>query len=174
MAWPIWSRSVLWFNGSNPTLFSKVSINYKFIVSSTIFKSIINGSHRQIGVGHQSISMIWTARAIGVFCACTMSGLAFGSSWMNTTRRKLVYFGLAHFIISASLFTVPFLFNLIQTLVVFGFMTFSTGSYDVADNGFVHQLLGTQYSRPIIQSLHACASLGFLSCKFEISILSNL
>ena len=111
---------------------------------------MVNCFHRQIGVGHQSISMIWTARAIGVFCACTMSGLAFGSSWMNTTRRKLVYFGLAHFIISASLFTVPFLFNLIQTLVVFGFMTFSTGSYDVADNGFAHQLLGTQYSRPVV------------------------
>ena len=79
----------------------------------------------------------------------------------------MAYFAIAHFIISASLFAVPHVLNLTQTVITFGFMTFATGSYDVADNGFVHQILGTQYSRPIIQSLHACASMGFLSCRYS-------
>ena len=124
-------------------------------------------------MGHQSISMIWTARAVGTFFACTMSGQAFGSSWMSTTRRKLLYFASAHLIISISMYNIPFLFNLIQTLVCFGFMTFATGSYDVADNGFVHQKFGTKMSRPVIQSLHAFASVGFLSCK-SASFIANM
>ena len=124
-------------------------------------------------MGHQSISMIWTARAVGTFFACTMSGQVFGSSWMSTTRRKLLYFASAHLIISISMYNIPFLFNLIQTLVCFGFMTFATGSYDVADNGFVHQKFGTKMSRPVIQSLHAFASVGFLSCK-SASFIANL
>ena len=52
-------------------------------------------------------------------------------------------------------------------------MTFATGSYDVADNGFVHQKFGTKMSRPVIQSLHAFASVGFLSCK-SASFIVNL
>ena len=129
-----------------------------------LFRSIIS---RQIGVGHQSISLIWTARAFGAFFACTISGQAFGSSWILTTKRKLSYFGTAHLIISTCLFLVPFVKDLPQTLSTFGFMTLATASYDVSDNGFVHELLGTKHSRPIIQSLHACASIGFLSCKFH-------
>ena len=129
---------------------------------------ILSNNFRQIGVGHQSISLIWTARAFGAFFACTISGQAFGSSWISTTKRKLSYFGSAHLIISTCLFLVPFVKDLPQTLVTFGFMTLATASYDVSDNGFVHELLGTKHSRPIIQSLHACASIGFLSCKFQV------
>ena len=169
MAWKNGSWIVLWINGSNSTLLGKVSFTiFKFMKKFTIWSN-----YRQIGVGHQSISMIWTARAVGTFFACTMSGQVFGSSWMSTTRRKLLYFASAHLIISISMYNIPFLFNLIQTLVCFGFMTFATGSYDVADNGFVHQKFGTKMSRPVIQSLHAFASVGFLSCK-SASFIANL
>ena len=118
--------------------------------------------------------MIWTARAFGAFFACTISGQVFGSSWILTTKRKLSYFGTAHLIISTCLFLVPFVKDLPQTLSAFGFMTLATASYDVSDNGFVHELLGTKHSRPIIQSLHACASIGFLSCKFHNNTCKNL
>ena len=44
---------------------------------------------------------------------------------------------------------------------VFGVLTFATGSFDLADNGFMNMMFGPVISKPLVQSLFACASLGF-------------
>ena len=54
---------------------------------------------------------------------------------------------------------------------VFGVLTFATGSFDLADNGFMNMLVGPIFSRPLVQSLHACASIGFLTIATLLSLL---
>ena len=50
-------------------------------------------------------------------------------------------------------------------------MTFASGSFDAADNGFMNMLVGPIFSRPLVQSLHACASIGFLTIATLLSLL---
>ena len=42
---------------------------------------------RQIGVGHQTVSLLWTARAAGDSTGYLLSGTTFGSSWMDSSRQ---------------------------------------------------------------------------------------
>jgi hypothetical protein len=53
-------------------------------------------------------------------------------------------------------------FFLLCGLLVFGFLTFGTGSFDVVDNGLMNTMLGPELSRPLVQSLHACVAIGFV------------
>ena len=50
----------------------------------------------------------------------------------------------------------------IDFFTVFTVMTFGSGSFDIADNSLMNQMLGPQASRPLVQSLHACVAIGFV------------
>merc|ERR1712223_549461 len=51
-------------------------------------------------------------------------------------------------------------------MLLFGILTFGTGSFDVADNGLMNTMLGPETSRPLVQSLHACVAIGFVLVAF--------
>ena len=52
--------------------------------------------------------------------------------------------------------------NYFLSLEVFTVMTFGSGSFDIADNSLMNQMLGPTTSRPLVQSLHACVAIGFV------------
>ena len=60
---------------------------------------------------------------------------------------------------------------LIFLILVFGFMAIASGSFDAAENGFMNILVGPIFSRPLVQSLHACTSIGFLIIATLLSLL---
>ena len=64
---------------------------------------------RQIGVGHQAISLLWTARAVGCSSGYALTGTTFGSSWMDSSRRRLMFLGFGLFIVTICLFAIPFI-----------------------------------------------------------------
>ena len=50
-------------------------------------------------------------------------------------------------------------------------MAIASGSFDAAENGFMNILVGPIFSRPLVQSLHACASIRFLTIATLLSLL---
>ena len=50
-------------------------------------------------------------------------------------------------------------------------MTFASASFDSADNGFMNMMFGPTFSRPLVQSLHASASIGFLLVATLLSLI---
>ena len=50
-------------------------------------------------------------------------------------------------------------------------MTFASASFDSADNGFMNMMFGPTFSRPLVQSLHASASIGFLIVATLLSLM---
>ena len=134
-------------------------------------------AYSQVGVGHQAISLLWSARAGGITLACLTNGSLFGES----SKRKLLFLGLSQIITSFCLLAIPFVRNyfLLVTckfssfsqetkiqicliFLVFTVMTFGSGSFDIADNSLMNQMLGPTASRPLVQSLHACVAIGFV------------
>ena len=89
-------------------------------LEKSISRKILN--FRQTGVGHQSVSSIWIARAIGVTMACLTSGPAFGTSWMNSSRKRLIFLGTAHLLIAGCFFILP----IVGKLCCLFFRQFST------------------------------------------------
>ena len=68
---------------------------------------------RQTGVGHQSVTSIWIARAVGVTVACLTSGPAFGSSWMNgTSRKRILFLAISHFMMAGCFYSLPMVSDL--------------------------------------------------------------
>ena len=65
----------------------------------------------QVEVNHQTISLLWSARAAGVTLACLTSGPAFGTERMNSSIKRLLFLGVAQIITSLCLITVPFITN---------------------------------------------------------------
>ena len=56
-------------------------------------------------------------------------------------------------------------FNHFNFVIVYGFMCFGSGSFDLMDNGLMGMMLGPETSRPFVQSLHAFAAVGFALSK---------
>ena len=52
--------------------------------------------------------------------------------------------------------------NRIIFFLVYGLLSFGSGSFDITDNGLMNMMLGPQVSRPFVQSLHAFAAAGFV------------
>ena len=50
-------------------------------------------------------------------------------------------------------------------------MTIASASFDSADNGFMNMMFGPRFSRPLVQSLHASASIGFLTVATLLSLM---
>ena len=64
---------------------------------------------RQIRVGHQAVSLLWTARAAGESTGFLLLGTAFGSPWMDSSRKRLIFLGTANLIVAVCLFLMPFI-----------------------------------------------------------------
>eukprot|EP00093_Oithona_nana_P006502 06502.XXX_221286_219158_1 [CDS] Oithona nana genome sequencing. len=112
----------------------------------------------QVGVGHQAISLLWSARAGGITLACLTNSSLLGES----SKRKLLFLGLSQIITSFCLLAIPFIRNYFLLVTLFTVMTFGSGSFDIADNSLMNQMLGPTTSRPLVQSLHACVAIGFV------------
>ena len=50
-------------------------------------------------------------------------------------------------------------------------MTFASATFNSADNGFMNMMVGPIFSRPLVQSLHASVSIGFLVVATLLSLL---
>ena len=72
---------------------------------------------RQIGVGHQSVSLLWTARAVGDTSGYVLAGTTFGSSWMDSSKRRLLFLGIFNVIVAICLFAIPFINKFILMLL---------------------------------------------------------
>ena len=47
-------------------------------------------------------------------------------------------------------------------ILVYGLLTFASGSFDLTDNQLMNMMLGPQVSRPFVQSIHAFAAVGLV------------
>ena len=105
-----WPGFKLWLDGSSSTLFGKVNFSDQnkslSIINSQILDPLI---FRQIGVGHQSVSLLWTARAVGDTSGYVLAGTTFGSSWMDSSKRRLLFLGIFNVIVAICLFAIPFI-----------------------------------------------------------------
>ena len=153
------SGPYLRFNGTNKTLSCKVSNE-----TSQIFKTIhiFPRFCRQVGVNDQAISFLYASKAAGVTLACFTSGPAIGMSFMKSSTRKLILISISLFFTSLWLGMVPFIQDYFLLMTAFGFITYGIGSFDMMDNALMVSMLGSELSRPFVQSLHAFKAAGIV------------
>ena len=112
---------------------------------------------------------------------------------MNASNRKLLLLGSTLFVVAICLVVAPFLTNYLLLMsrksppksayqevltyfdiLVYGFMCFGSGSFDLMDNGLMGMMLGPERSRPFVQSLHAFAAVGFALSKYQNFVILNM
>ena len=56
--------------------------------------------------------------------------------------------------------------------LVYGLLTFASGSFDLTDNQLMNMMLGPQVSRPFVQSIHAFAAVGLVVGTYYFLFIS--
>lgn len=102
-----WHRTYLWSHGTSTTLPRKVHFaltkNHQYIYNILDFS--------QVSVDHESISLLFSARALGVTLACLTSGQAFGMEWMKSAKRRIIFLAISQITAALCLLIIPFTTN---------------------------------------------------------------